>query len=326
VAGYYSATQQHQRRRSTGRLSHRRLHDRVSSADAMLLQEEIDFNPDQEVKVEIELVFTDDGDVGAQRKEALEALVVAEGGEVISACRYEEIEYDAVLAKLPPIAAQRIARRADDGLAGSVETFLIRPQSDIRVPLEMEEEGEALDLHRSVPDRPAIAAILDAVPIQNHPAFFEHIEYDDPDNLEELAIGERVHGTAITSLIVRGDLQSNEAPIRRKVHVRPLLFARADALKKDEIFDPDRLIVDDFVRAVRRMKEGEGEAPTASEILFINVSLGDLKRPFSGRLSAWARAIDWLAQKYGILFFVSAGNAERICVSEFNDERDFKDL
>jgi acyl dehydratase len=26
VAGYYSATQQHERRRSTGRLSHRRLH------------------------------------------------------------------------------------------------------------------------------------------------------------------------------------------------------------------------------------------------------------------------------------------------------------
>ena len=292
----------------------------------MLLQEEIDFNPDQEVKVEIELVFTDDEELGARRKEALDALVQAEGGEIISACRYEEIEYDAVLAKLPPIAAQKIARRADNGLAGSVETFLIRPQSDIRVPLDTE-EGEALDMNRSTPDRPAIAAIVDAVPLQNHPAFSEHVEYDDPDNLEELAIGKRVHGTAITSLIVRGDLEANEAPIRRKVHVRPLLFARAGALNEDEIFHPDRLIVDDFVRAVRRMKEGEeAEAPTAPEVIFINVSLGDLKRPFSGRLSPWARALDWLAQKYGVLFFVSAGNAERICISGFRDERDFKAL
>ena len=33
MAGYYSATQQHQRRRSTGRLSHRRLHYEVRMQD-----------------------------------------------------------------------------------------------------------------------------------------------------------------------------------------------------------------------------------------------------------------------------------------------------
>ena len=44
-------------------------------------------------------------------------------------------------------------------------------------------------------------------------------------------------------------------------------------------------------------------------VFVINVSLGDGNRPFFGRTSAWARALDWLAHEHGILFIVSAGNA-----------------
>jgi hypothetical protein len=188
-------------------------------------------------------------------------------------------------------------------------------------------DGEPLAIETVAPHRPAIAAILDAVPIQNHPAFSEHLEYDDPDDLEALAVGTRIHCTAMTSLIVRGDLGAHLLPLDRRIHVRPLLYAPAGGALNDEIFHPDRLIVDDFVRAVKRMKVGEnGAEPTAPDVVFINVSLGDLKRPFMGRLSPWARALDWLAYEYGVLFLVSAGNARTLSLSGLNDDGAFRAL
>jgi hypothetical protein len=78
-----------------------------------------------------------------------------------------------------------------------------------------------------------------------------------------------------------------------------------------EVFPTGRILVDDFIRAVRRMKGDEdGVAATAPDVVIINVSLGDARRLFVGRLSPWARALDWLAAHYGILFVVSAGNAD----------------
>ena len=73
----------------------------------------------------------------------------------------------------------------------------------------------------------------------------------------------------------------------------------------------DRLLIDVIYRAVRRIKEGdeEGEAP-APDVFLINLSLADAGRPFGGPISPWARLLDYLADRYGILFLVSAGNVE----------------
>jgi hypothetical protein len=52
----------------------------------------------------------------------------------------------------------------------------------------------------------------------------------------------------------------------------------------------------------------EGDDPTEPNVLIVNLSLGNSRKPFQGRLSPWARLIDRLAHRYGILFCVSAGN------------------
>jgi hypothetical protein len=36
--------------------------------------------------------------------------------------------------------------------------------------------------------------------------------------------------------------------------------------------------------------------------------MGDQRRPFSGPMSPWGRLLDYLSDRYGILFLVSAGN------------------
>jgi len=70
--------------------------------------------------------------------------------------------------------------------------------------------------------------------------------------------------------------------------------------------------VDLIHRAVRRLFEGEGETDAqAPEVRVINLSVGDPARPFLYGLSPWARLLDWLSYKYGMLFVVSAGNHPR---------------
>jgi hypothetical protein len=57
------------------------------------------------------------------------------------------------------------------------------------------------------------------------------------------------------------------------------------------------------------MFEGvEGEAPSAPSVRIINLAVADPSRPLDQYPSAWARALDFLSWKYGVLFIVSAGN------------------
>jgi len=56
------------------------------------------------------------------------------------------------------------------------------------------------------------------------------------------------------------------------------------------------------------MREGAGA--TAPGVLIVNHSLGNCRRRFHGHLSAWARLLDRLAYRFGILFVVSAGNID----------------
>ncbi|WP_295579939.1 S8 family peptidase [uncultured Lamprocystis sp.] len=55
--------------------------------------------------------------------------------------------------------------------------------------------------------------------------------------------------------------------------------------------------------------EGDGSTEAqAPEVRIINLSVGDPSRLFFHGLSPWARLLDWLSYKYGVLFIVSAGN------------------
>ena len=252
--------------------------------------------------------------------------MLALGGRIVHRARLEQIAYDALLVEVSAVAAQEIAQRDPKGLAGLPDVYAIRPQSKIDVTTELG-DVEPAAVPPAVPTKPAIAAILDAVPAANHPAFVQHVELVDPEDLSAAAVGLRTHGTAITSLVVRGDLKRDEEPITRKVVVRPLMYAHIKD-QTDEIFTPERLLVDNFVRAVQDLREGANAA--APGVFIINLSLGDSNRPFFGRTSAWARAVDWLAQHYGILFIVSAGNAtgrqHDIVLNEIADDTAFKAL
>ncbi len=278
--------------------------DRITEADARKIAEVAEDEPEATVRIEIEIVFSRDKLKADAIRASVETAIASHGAKVIQRARVTPIAYDALLVDIPAAGALALLERDAKSIAGVPDIYAIRPQSiiDIHEIAVPELPG---DTSSAAPEQPAIAAVFDAMPVQNHPAYANHIDLVDPDGLQAKSVGIRSHGTAMVSLVVRGDLMAGEAPLSRKVVVRPVMCADTPGTA-NENFDPERLLVDEFVRAIVELKK-PGSATTG--VFIVNVSLGDRNRPFSGRASPWARAVDWLAHEYGILFIVSAGNA-----------------
>jgi hypothetical protein len=109
-------------------------------------------------------------------------------------------------------------------LAGADPVASIVPQS-VGTPIEASDRT-ALDEARpgAVIDDP-IAAVFDAVPQQAHPLLVDRLSIDDPTDLEARAVGQRVHGTAMASIVLHGDLNDPPSSISRRVYFRPVMYA-----------------------------------------------------------------------------------------------------
>lgn len=279
--------------------------DRVRDDERDILAEQVDGMPDDAlIRLELELVFRGNDDLAAQAEAAVGRSIAAVGGRRVSRARLEEIAYHAMLVELPAGVVRAIIQRLPEGLAGKDEIMHIRPQS-IASSIEVADPApvEAPPLPPS--DRPPILALLDGVPIAAHPLLEGRLNVDDRFDLEPTTVVEkRVHGTAMASLIVHGDRNRREASLPRRIHVVPVMTWNGGAA---EVLPDDRLAVDVIYQAVFGMRDG-GD-PTAPTVIVVNLSLGNQRRPFHGPMSAWARLLDRLAWRYGLLFVVSAGNA-----------------
>lgn len=291
--------------------------DRVQNVDSGVLSEEIEGRADDEiVKLEVELVFRESRAVAQDREEDVRAAIVSRDGRVISRSRIEDIAYHALLVELPVRFVREVIERSSEGVAGLEPVMYIRPQNVATgVELADSEAGQVSEIGQL---GDPILALLDGVPVAAHPLLGHHLVVDDQFGLVPGApVANRVHGTAIASLIVHGDRNRAEPPLPRRVHVVPVLGAR-------DAFPDDRLIVDLVYSAIIAMRDAE--EPTAPGVLIVNLSLGNRRRPFHGELSPWARLLDRLAYRFGILFLVSAGNnLEAFGVPTFADRAAYED-
>lgn len=286
--------------------------DRLQPEDQAFFKERSEEDPDRPILCEFEIWFSDDPAKRQERSAEILRLVSEAEGQVLSEADHPVIRYHAILASLPGAFMQRVI-----GLDATVEllkadgVMFIRPQSVAAIePLEMlEEQDQHGEDDVSLPtDDPPLVAVLDGYPLQNHVLLAGRLEIDDPDGLSARYVTEvsREHGTSMASLIIHGDLNRIVRPIRRRIHVRPVMCCESG---QREHFPPERLLVDTIYRAVTRLFDGEGgEPPTAPTTRVINLSLGDESRPFARRMSPWARLLDYLSWHYQALFIVSAGN------------------
>lgn len=267
------------------------------------------------VPCEIELWFRDDPERRRMARDRVAGLVGGLGGQIVQEATIGEIAYHALLVRLPVAAVQPLLQEAgrDAELihCESIQFFRAAGQmAGIIVEDACVEDPQPTGAPGQLGD--PVVALLDGLPLQNHGRLANRLVVDDPDGQEATyAANERRHGTAMASLILHGDIDAGNAPLTRRLYVRPILQPDSHSWRtpREEVVSEDILVVDLLHRAVRRILEGEGGQPAvAPTVCVINLSIGIRDRLFDGALSPLARLLDWLAWKYRILFVVSAGN------------------
>ena len=294
--------------------------DRVTAEDRAALNEEAAGLGDTEpLRLEIELVFRTAQTAGEQAEATIRAAVTASGGSVVDRSRIEAIAYHAVLARLPAASVRSILALITSGIAGLDQVMHVRPQA-VSFSIDTADPSPMLALPPSMPAGAPIAALLDGVPISEHPLLAGRLLVEDIFDLEDgVQVRDRRHGTAMASLIVHGDRNRVEAPLGRPVISLPVMTWDGHC----ETFPNDRLVVDMIHQAVIAMRAPP--APIGPDVVIVNLSLGNLRRQFHGQMSPWARLLDRLAWQHGILFVVSAGNAgERFAVGDYGTSGDFE--
>jgi hypothetical protein len=285
--------------------------DRIPPETLEFWNERLQEAPDEPVRFEVELWYRENPVVRTRSFTALNTTVADLGGQIIDHAVISEIRYDAALIDLP---AARIRLLMDDptvSLARADEIMYIRPQTVAEFPVD---DDPTDDLAEMFPvggnELPPIAALLDGFPVQNHQRLAGRLIIDDPDDFADgYVAAARKHGTEMASLILHGDINRGEPPLERPLYVRPVMQPVQTLNGWEERTSADRLLIDLIYRAVRRIKEADGDEPAAAPtVTLVNLSLGDPHRPFAGPMSPWARLLDYLAYRYRILFLVSAGN------------------
>jgi hypothetical protein len=224
----------------------------------------------------------------------------------------DPIRYQVALVEVPPEEAEEVEARS--GIVANADQIMsIRPQSFFHSE-PVEDGGDVLpdDEGLDTADfRPAVAAILDGYPMENHQLLAGRVEVEEVDiTAATVPVNRRYHGTAIASLILHGDLAAGEEPLSRKLKAVPILAAPQGL--GDERLDSDYLPIGLIYRAVKSLKVGlDGAEPTGPEVILINHSICDAEGAFVRRPSVWARLLDWMSVQYGVLFVVSAGNITR---------------
>lgn len=247
----------------------------------------------------------------AEATTEIRALVAELGGAVLHESLIADIAYHGFLVDMPADGVGRLLAEDDAPLLRSDRVMFFRAQGQAVEPVEADgERATAPPPSTQRTDGTPVVALLDGLPLANHPLLQGRVSVDDPDGwANSYPAAERMHGTAMASLIALGDLGSQELPLARPIYSRPIMRPTGGNGRREERTPEDRLLIDLIHVAVRRMFEAEPGRPAAAPgARVINLAVGDPHRLFAGELSPWARLLDWLQHKYRVLFIVSAGN------------------
>lgn len=283
-------------------------------------EERLEYEPDAPVRFEAEFWFRTDQVKRERTHNNVARLVQELGGQVVSSCCLPAINYHSLLLELPARQVDNILSEEDVALIRCDQVMLFRPLGQMSVePLwnntaefnsHVEDGGGTYQAARDEFERLPRVALFDGLPLANHVDLRGSLIIDDPDDFEsDYPAENRIHGTAMASLVVNGDLNEGGSKLASPVYVRPIMKPDSQTRSRVECLPDTELPLDIIHRAVRRIFEGDGEEfPAAPSIKVINLSIGDPNIHFNGKMSPFARLLDWLSAKYNVLFVVSAGN------------------
>lgn len=265
-------------------------------------------NPNRPIRIELDLWFRAEPDLRAKAEEYVSGLMNVLDGKLLDFATIEPIHYQAALVEIPVGRAHEL-QSLNGPLANADRVMKVRPQSLYRADGAIEGDGPVSEVAPGIvaTDRPAIAALLDGYPVEDHVLLSGRLNIEEVDiRAVEVPVSDRRHGTSMASLIIHGDLGDNPAPINRPLKVVPVLAAP----KNHECTPPNKLPIKLVYRGVKALIEGiDGKAPQGRQVVVINHSICDTQAPFSQRPSYWAKLLDYLSHQYNLLFIVSAGNS-----------------
>jgi hypothetical protein len=217
--------------------------DRVAPDTIAAWQEDLARDPNALVRLEVELWYHENEAKRTRAFQALEADIAMGGGQVVHHAVIPEIHYDAALIDLPGAYILDLIDSPEVQLARADEVMFLRPQSVARFPGTTEFTGTDSDVDTEDAEQiEPIAALLDGLPIQNHVRLAGRLNVDDPEGLDAIyPVARREHGTEMASLVIHGDLNAGEVPLRRRLYVRPILRPHANG---EERTPHDQLLVD----------------------------------------------------------------------------------
>jgi hypothetical protein len=280
--------------------------------------------PDQLHTLEIELWYRKSPVLRQRAQSEVEGLVRAAGGTVLTSATIGAVGYHGIKCTVPEDFVQKLAQRefAQVQVVKSANVMYLRLSGQTVRIESPSTEAKTPDV--PMPTGAPVVCLLDGVPAANHPLLSGRVIVHDPDDLSsdsENTVEDRKHGTWMASTVVWGDRGANEAPLNRPVLVRPILSPTADTVDRIEEIKANDLTPDLMQRIFRELYEDiDGQNAAAPEIVVINLSVGDPTTPFDSVLSSWARTLDWLSFRYGVLVVVSAGNYGELPLGPLNSD------
>jgi len=266
------------------------------------------------IPFEVELWYRKSPNQRIINRQRLLSLINDYSIEILKECVIPEIAYHGLLMKAPIKIFDALNDNTEIKFFQSSDIMQIRPVGQAILEIDNSTAPEITEevipeLHEySSP----VIALLDGMPIQNHVYLANRLTIHDPDGFEEnYPASKRIHCTGMASIIIHGDLNNHNAPLKTKLLVRPVMrYHPFDANNGEEYIPENYLLVDLIHRAVKEILEGSAASPAiAPTVKIVNLSIGDKYRVFANHISPWAKLIDWLSEKYNALFIVSAGNA-----------------
>lgn len=258
------------------------------------------------IRFEIELWFRESPEKRQEAETSVRDILARYGGKILKSSVYEQIAYHGLKAECPAEAIRWMINNAseeDNELANADQIMWIRASGQV-VSRSIVEDGEDLDIELG--DEPSdnpIIALLDGLPMANHSLLQNRLIINDTQGYEPLyPVNMRRHASGMSSLIIHGDLNNRLSPLEEKLYVRPIMRP----IEADSEGVPDEeLLVDVLHKAVKEIVDNPN---IASTIRIVNLSIGNENRPFFNLLSPEAKMLDWLSQKYNLLFVISSGN------------------
>lgn len=298
--------------------------DRIDPSVSKFINKLLEEYPDRMVQVELDFWYRNEQERRDNAITTLRSMLKEVDGKLLDLIEIEEIRYQGALISIPAKVARELAGR-DGKLGGLDEIMTIRPQSEYAETVEedkIKELATRFDFSSTLPEGECITGFLDGYPIENHEALAERIIIEEVEvSAAQVEAKDRVHGTAMASMILHGDLHVSPPPsINRPIAAFPILSSG----KRGEGMPSDKLAIGIVYRTLSRIVELAGAGGELKDLTIINHSICDMNAPFIRRPSPWAMLLDYFSHHHRLLFVVSGGNiSSKFPVGAYQDNDEF---